>query len=195
MPKESRAELGHCVVHQNTWHQKSFSARYGNMATDLIHLKKKIFGVIYSPSCLSKYVRKQFIFRMQIFQSLFSQNSDSSKHSWREWMGKNLSDFITNISICILKKAVKQADDEWNTMFLFWTYLLNESPISFSLLGLQQGCWLVGTGCSDLWNGCWISAFLRWSAYTDLWENRIWQGQNMSKFPINKNTIVKNTIY
>lgn len=48
---------------------------------------------------------------------------------------------------------------------------------SFSLLGLQQSCWLVGIGRSDLWNGCWISTFLRWSTYSDLWENCIWQGQ------------------
>ena len=35
----------------------------------------------------------------------------------------------------------------------------------------------MGFRCSHLWNGCWVSSILCWSAHTDIWKDCIWEGK------------------
>lgn len=44
-------------------------------------------------------------------------------------------------------------------------------------IGLQQGRWLVGIGCTHLWNGCRISPILCRPTYSDLWKDCFRKGE------------------
>lgn len=65
---------------------------------------------------------------------------------------------------------------------LFQLYQFHVSALTvcsqLKFKGIQQSCWLVGSGCIGLWNGSWLSALLCWSAYPDLWENCLRKGKN-----------------
>lgn len=45
-----------------------------------------------------------------------------------------------------------------------------------NILGIQQSCWLVGLGSACVWNGCWLSSLLCWSANSNLWKNCVRKG-------------------
>ena len=55
---------------------------------------------------------------------------------------------------------------------------------------------MVGSRCSHLWNGCWLSSVLCWSANTDIWKDCLWKGKRkltLKTFGTEVTTLTKNS--